>query len=94
MKLAVKDWFHENKMNEKHKDVQSTNVFAILKESEKAYYVFVGDTRKSMAYWCPKSCTEEVPAIDDNGRNHSDALENLTYDEAYVAWKEEVAFYI
>lgn len=58
-RFAVKAWFHKNKMKEIGKNVKSVNVFAILKESEKAVQVFVGDNRTYAVYWCPKSCLND-----------------------------------
>lgn len=93
MRLVVKDWFHENKMKELKKDVQSTNVYAILKETEKAYNVLVGDTRECMTYWVSKSCVIEVSEIDKYGMSHKECLENVTFEEAFEDWKAEMDFY-
>lgn len=93
MRLVVKDWFHEKKMNELGKDVQTTNVYAILKETEKAYNVFVGDVSKFMTYWVPKSCIEEVPEIDKFGMVHNEAVEGMNFDEVLEDWKSEMSFY-
>lgn len=92
-RLVVKDWFHEKKMNELKKDVQSTNVFAILKETEKALQVFVGDPCLFMTYWCPKSCIEERPEVEKSG-----VINNITFicdsfEEAFERWNFEMSFY-
>lgn len=87
--LVVKDWFHEKKMNEKRRNVQCTKVFAILKETEKAYNVLVGDPVCTMTYWVPKSCTEEVES------NELDfTLEDVDYNEAYAELKAHMAMFI
>lgn len=86
--LVVKDWFHEKKMNEKRRNVQSTKVFAILKETEKAYNVLVGDAVKSMTYWVPKSCT-----VEEESDDFSFTLVDVTYDEAYAEYKSHMAMF-
>lgn len=93
MRLQVKEWFHEKKMNELGKDVQTTDVFAILKETEKAYNVFIGSTTKFMAYWVPKSCVIEVEEKDKNGMIHNEAKEGLDFDSVVEKWKEEMSSY-
>lgn len=85
-RMAVKDWFHAKKMNEMHRNVQNTDVFAILKESEKALQVMVGDASHGcMVYWAPKSCLVEVEAEDAQGKRHPEALTGLTYEEAKMS---------
>lgn len=88
-RLVVKDWFHEKKMNELGKNVQSTTVFAILKETEKAYNVFVGDTASSMTYWVPKSCTEWLEEENEDRRTISDE----DYNTVHQLWRAEMKFY-
>lgn len=87
-RLVVKEWFHEMKMNEKRKDVQSCEVFAILKETEKAYNVFVGSTTKCMTYWVPKSQVEEM----ENEENKVTLICD-DYDEVYKMWNIEMGYY-
>lgn len=93
MRLAVKDWFHEKKMNEMKKDVQCTDIYAILKETEKAYNVFVGDVSKFMTYWVPKSCVIEVPEVDEFGAHHRECLIDTEFDEVLADWRAEMRFY-
>ena len=81
-------------MNELKKDVQTTNVFAILKETEKAYNVFVADAYSFMTYWVPKSCVEEVEEIDEYGAHHNEAIVNMSFDDVLSNWKAEREFYI
>ena len=83
--LNVKEWFHNKKANEKKKRVNSSHIFAILKETEKAYNVLVGDTKWTMTYWVPKSCTEII----SEGRT----LTGLTYEEAAAEWNSEMAMF-
>lgn len=92
-RLAVKDWFHTKKMNEMHKNVQTTDVFAIIKESEKAMQVLVGTPNSFMVYWAPKSCLVEVEAEDAQGKIHKEALTGLTYEEAVEAFKATMSQY-
>ena len=91
MKIIVKDWFHEKKMNEKKRNVQTTEVFAILKETEKAYNVFVGDANCSMTYWVPKSCVEIKDTEKEGWGESSVACED--YNEAYSNWKLDAETY-
>lgn len=93
MRIAVKEWFHDKKMTEMNRDVWNTDVFAILKETEKAYNVFVGDTTSCATYWVPKSCVIEMPETDENGAHHREALTNITWEEAKDAWNAEMSFY-
>lgn len=87
--LIVKEWFHVNKMNELKKNVQSNEVYAILKETEKAYNVLVGASTKTMTYWVPKSQVEEAELIDGKRGTITD----VTYDEAWKDWNSEMSFY-
>ena len=93
MKIVVKDWFHEKKMNEMHKNVQSTRVFAILKETEKAYNVFVGDSTRFMAYWVPKSCVNILSEQDAEWQYCNDAIEGIDFETAMNEWNLEMSFY-
>lgn len=93
MKLVVKDWFHEKKMNELKRNVQSTRVFAILKETEKAYNVFVGDSTRFMTYWVPKSCVIVLNEQDSEWQYCHDAIEGIDFDTALAEWNLEMSFY-
>lgn len=55
-KVTVKDWFHEKKMQEQQRLVNSTHVVAISEQSEKAARVWVCSGTRMMTYWCPRSC--------------------------------------
>lgn len=77
--MVVKDWFHEKKMNELRKNVQSTNVLAVLQESEKALKVLVADTSSSMTYWVPKTCVIEVEEWSDEDGQRGQAVHHHKY---------------
>jgi hypothetical protein len=63
--LIVKDWFADKKCKENKRHMNSTNIFAIVKESEKAAYVMVADSNlRSFCFWCPKSQIETREDVD------------------------------
>lgn len=92
MKKQVKDWFHEKKMNEMRKNVQTTDIFAIIKETEKAAQVLVGTPNAYMVYWCPKSCM--IDTVEDaQGKAHPEVLTGMTYEEAINEFKTQMSVY-
>ena len=68
--LTVKDWFANKVANELGKNITMCDVFAILKETEKAVYAMLNVgcyQRKTM--WIPKSMlVEEDPAEHGDNR--------------------------
>lgn len=98
-KLLVKDWFHEKKMNEMERNVQTTRIFGIIKESAKAMYVMVGTPNARMCYWCPKSCIIEGTIEDDAGINYWEGTRNFTeygeeaYDICATQFETEMSMY-
>lgn len=97
-KLLVKDWFHEKQMNEKGRDVQTTEIFGIIKESAKAMYVMVGTPNARMCYWVPKSCVYEADdtlAQYENWEGTQDFTEygDKAYEECAWHFESEMAYY-
>lgn len=64
--LHMKEWFANKVANEIRHNLHTTEIFAILRETEKAVYAVLaiepGCTRCT---WIPKSCIEEQPGSID-----------------------------
>ena len=89
--LVVKDWFHSKKMDEMgFRGVNSSNVFAIIKETEKAYNVMVvGSFKKGATYWVPKSCVEVLEAGEQpDGSIKKAPLVGLEWADANSRWND------
>ena len=84
--LTVKDWFANKVANELGKNITMCDVFAILKETEKAVYAMLNVgcyQRKTM--WIPKSVlVEEDPA--EHGDNR--VIYTDDYDLAVAYFKD------
>lgn len=89
--ITVKDWFANKVANELGKNITMCDVFAILKETEKAVYAMLNVgcyQRKTM--WIPKSVlVEEDPAEHgDNRVIYTDDYELVSYFKNY--WSDFV----
>ena len=76
--LSMKDWFANKVANEIRHNLHNPDIFAVLRETEKAMYVMLaiepGCTRCT---WVPKSCIVENPgSVDFHTRT------GLSYEEA------------
>ena len=63
--LHIKDWFLDRIACEKRMRLHSTQIFAVLRETEKAYNVMLCECGRAITCWVPKSCTEECPGSID-----------------------------
>lgn len=85
---TVKDWFANKVANEVKKNISMCEVFAIVKETEKAVYAMLNlgtDFHKTM--WVPKSVLIENEIGEDaNGFFHHETIV-ADYDEALEAFK-------
>ena len=64
--LHIKEWFANKLANELRCNLFHTEIFAVLRETEKAYNVLFstcGDSYRTA--WIPKSCTIECPGSID-----------------------------
>lgn len=87
---TVKEWFADKIANELEKDIYMCDVFAILKETEKAVYAMLNlgpNSRKCM--WVPKSVliANEV-GYDETGAYNHETLFIEDYNEAVEAFKD------
>lgn len=78
--LSMKDWFATKVANEIRHNLHTPDIFAVLRETEKAMYVMLaiepGCTRCT---WVPKSCIIETPgSVDFHTRT------SLSYEEAAI----------
>ena len=82
--FSVKEWFANKIANEIRMNISSCDLFAILRETEKAVYALVDLGRgHSRTMWIPKSCLVECEVGDDaNGRHHYETLQIADYNEA------------
>ena len=76
--LHMKEWFANKVANEIRCNLRTTEIFAVLRETEKALYVMLSIAPGcNRCIWVPKSCTEECPgSIDFFTRT------GLTYEHA------------
>ncbi len=76
--LVMKDWFANKAANAVKHNLHNGDIFAVIKETEKAMYVMLAiEPGCNRCTWVPKSCIEEYP-----GSNDFHTRFNLTYDEA------------
>lgn len=84
---TVKDWFANKVANEVGKNITICEVFAILKETEKAVYAMLNlgcDSRKTM--WVPKSVLVEI-------ESNYPVLRTDNYEVAVEAFKAHWAMF-
>lgn len=84
--LTVKDWFADKVAEELSRKIDMCDVFAILKETEKAVYAMLNVgcyQRKTM--WIPKSVLVEEDAPEDS--NHK-VIYTDDYDKAVELFKD------
>lgn len=76
--FVMKDWFANKLANEIKHNICSADIFAILKETEKAVYAMISlSANRSKCVWIPKSCIEKSEgSIDFRTRT------NIDYDAA------------
>lgn len=87
---TIKEWFGNKLANEIGRNITSGEIFAILKETEKAVYAMLhigGTSRKTT--WIPKSVLvdttdEEYDEAEGDGR--FPLIINDNYDEVVKAW--------
>lgn len=80
----IKEWFANKVANEVRKNISMCDVFAVLKETEKAVYAMLNlgcNERKTM--WVPKSVlVESNVGQDENLEMHYETLFTDDYEEA------------
>lgn len=88
--LRMKEWIANKKAQEFKINLYTDEIFAVLKETEKAIYAMIslGQGRHKCT-WLPKSAVEECePANKDFATRYG-----LTYEEAALELKVESSFY-
>ena len=76
--LTMKDWFANKAAQAVKHNLHNGDIFAVLKETEKAYYVMLSiEPGCNRCTWVPKSCVEENPGSIDFYTRFG-----LSYDEA------------
>lgn len=92
---SVKDWFANKVANEVQRNITMCDVFAIMKETEKAVYAMLNlgcDFRKCM--WIPKSVlVENEVGESPNGSYNHETLFIEDYDTAVAEFKAMWAIY-
>lgn len=87
---GVKEWFADKVSNEVKMNIKMCDVFAVLKETDKAVYAMLNigaDKRKCM--WVPKSVLiEYVPGEQENGEHKYETIFEEDYDECVRLFKE------
>lgn len=75
--LSMKEWFANKTCRELRRNLHSADIFAVIRETEKAMYVMLAECGMPICIWVPKSCIEEhAGSIDFHTRT------GLTYEEA------------
>ena len=75
--LCMKDWFANKTCRELRRNLHSADIFAVLRETEKAIYVMLREYGKPICIWVPKSCVESV-----SGSADFHTLFNVSYETA------------
>lgn len=90
---SVKDWFANKVANEIKRNIYMCDVFAILKETDKAVYAMLNlgtDLKKTM--WIPKSVLiESEVGFDGNGKMHYETFFIEDYEKACEEFKNHWA---
>ena len=84
--LHIKDWFANKLANELRTNLHSTKIFAVLRETEKAYNVMLCEYGRALTCWVPKSCTEERPGSIDFHTRFGMSF-SAAKNELYYFWK-------
>lgn len=81
----VKQWFANKIAEELQQNITMCDVFAVIKETEKAIYAMLNiGTMKKKTIWVPKSALEEFEIGEDSntGEFHHETYINSDYEEA------------
>ena len=86
----VKDWFADKVAQEAGKNISMCEVFAVLKETEKAVYAMLNlGTNFRLCKWVPKSVLVELEAgKQENGTIKYETIFEEDYDECVQLFKE------
>lgn len=88
--LTIKTWFANKIAQELKRNLTMCDVFAILKETEKAYYAMLNlDCNFKRTMWIPKSAVEEHEIGWEENENlgfHYETLKTDDYKEAENAF--------
>ena len=86
----VKDWFADKVAQEVSKNISMCEVFAILKETEKAVYAMLNlGTNFRLCKWVPKSVLVELEAgKQENGTIKYETIFEEDYDKCVELFKE------
>lgn len=95
LSYTVKEWFANKVATEVGRNINMCDVFAILKETDKAVYAMLNlgcDSRKTM--WVPKSVLVASEAGEDElGAMHYETIFTEDYDEAVRAFRNHWAMF-
>lgn len=94
--LSVKEWMANKVAQEVRSNITMCDVFAILKETEKAVYAMLNlGENKRKCMWLPKSALDEFEVgKDENGVMHYETLNIEDYDKAVEAFTAHWAQFI
>lgn len=82
MTIKIKDWFGNKLANELRANLPNNEIFAVLKQTEKAYYSMISlAPGRSKCVWIPKSATFEE--VDD-----AETIFEDDYDEALRLFRQ------
>lgn len=82
--LTVKEWFANKVANEVKSNINMCDIFAIIKETEKAVYAMVNlGTNFERTMWVPKSVLIENEIREEFGKAaHHETIRVESYEEA------------
>lgn len=84
--LIAKDWILNKVAQEKRKNIVENKIFAVTKETEKAYQVIlVGAGLRAISTWLPKAAVEEIETEKET------LFED--YEKAMMHFNSEMNFY-
>ena len=85
---TVKEWFADKIANEVGRNITACELFAVLKETDKAVYAMLhigGTSRKTT--WIPKSVLVDTSdEVYEDGDGRFPLIINDSYDEVVKAW--------
>lgn len=86
---GMKQWFGNKLANELKRNLHNDEIFAIMKETEKAVYCMISiDSNRSKSLWIPKSALEEYDEGDDGCCIRRSPMICENYEECLNAFHE------
>lgn len=89
--IKIKDWFGNKLANELRANLPNNEIFAVLKETEKAYYAMISlAPGRSKCVWVPKSAT----FTEETDESYKETIFEEDYDEALRQFRDMWSMFI